>query len=532
MLTIRRTWRTAVAAALATAALAFATPAAHAAGTTLVLDAQENYYLPTEGEGPNLDLGITASGGDAHDVWVAVDASSLAGKATMVVTGDCVSTGALKVRCEVGPLSGREPIDPFFLKPTAAAKAGGTGVITYTATASDAPTVTGKTDVLVGGPKLVTRPYPALKGIAPGAVFERTPAFADTGAAPADKGVMLLVQDSDGVFLARDHSNCHYSDRPDVGAWCRFDTPVAPGSAYETDAPLRYTVAADTMYGDNTYVVWPVGGTPPDSFDPSDFPETGTGAPLGLKSVASGSGFTGPGYGTFATTQHADYQALGDTVEGKVGETVSITVGVRNTGPGRMDFQWTDADNSGTFVVTPPAGTTITGAPGPGEQGDPGPLWNCTPHKAGAKSYTCDIGSTDFRPGDSVTQEFTVRIDRVVPGSRGSVQAVENPDHPNRDDDAANDTAAIAVKATDSATSSPSPSASVSPSGTASPSAMPTASPSGSGAGTGSGTTTGGGLAATGADGVLLRAGTAVLLVAGGALVFLTARRSRPQSGR
>ncbi|MEV0473365.1 hypothetical protein [Streptomyces prunicolor] len=507
--------------------MAVATPAAHAAGTTLVLDAQENYYLPTEGEGPNLNLGITASGGDAHDVSVAVDASSLAGKATMEVTGDCVSTGTLKVRCDVGPLSGKESIDPFFLKPTAAAKAGDTGAITYTATASDAATVTGKTDVLVGGPKLVARPYPALKGIAPGAVFERTPAFADTGAAPADKGVMLWAQDSDGVSLARDHSNCHYSDRPDIGAWCRFDNPVAPGAAYETDAPLRYTAAKDTMYGYNTYLAWPVGGSAPDSFDLSDFPDTGTGAPLGLKSVASGSGFTGPGYGTFATTQHADYQALGDTVEGKVGETVSITLGVRNNGPGRMDFRWGDADNSGTFVVTPPAGTTITGAPGPGEQGDPGPLWSCTPGKAGAKSYTCDIASTDFGPGDSVTQEFTVRIDKAVPDAQGSVRAVENPEYPNRDDDAANDTAAVKVKATGSATSSPSSSASASAS--ASPSATATASPSGSGAGTSGGTTTGGGLAATGADGVLLRAGIAVLLVVGGALVFLAARRSRLQ---
>lgn len=509
------------------AAMAVSVPAAHAAGTTLVLDAQETYTLPTEGEGPNLGLGITASGGDAHDVSVVVDASSLAGKATMVVTGDCASTGALKVRCDVGPLSGKESIDPFLLKPTAAAEAGDTGAITYTATASDAPTVTGKTDVLVGGPKLDSRPYPALKDIAPGAVFERTPAFANTGKAPADKGVMLLVQDSDGVSLARDHSNCHYSGRPSTGAWCRFDTPVAPGAAYETDAPLRYSATKDTMYGYNSYVVWPVGGTAPDSFDPSDFPETGTGSQLGLKAVASGSGFTGSGYGTFATTQHADYQALGDTVEGKVGETVSITVGVRNNGPGRMGFQWMDADNSGTFVVTPPAGTTITGAPGPGEQGDPGPLWNCTPRKAGAKSYTCAIGSTDFRPGDSVTQEFTVRIDRVVPGAQGRVKAVENPDYPNRDEDTANDTTAIAVKATGSATPSPSPSASASASATA------TASPSGSGAGTGSGgTVTGGGLAATGADGVLLRAGTAALLVAGGALVFLTARRTRSQSGR
>ena len=51
--------------------MAIATPAANAAGTTLVLDAQENYYLPTEDEGPNLDLGITASGGDAYpDVTV------------------------------------------------------------------------------------------------------------------------------------------------------------------------------------------------------------------------------------------------------------------------------------------------------------------------------------------------------------------------------------------------------------------------------------------------------------------------------
>jgi len=525
VLTISRTWRTAAATAFAAAALAVATPAAHAAQTTLVLDTQETYYLPTEGEGPNLNLDITASGGDAHDVSVAVDASSLAGKATMEVTGDCVSTGALKIRCDVGPLSGKESIDPFFLKPTAAAKAGDTGAITYTATAGDAPTVTGKTDVLVGGPKLVSRPYPALKGIEPGAVFERTPAFANTGTAPAGKGVMLLVQDSDGVSLARDHSNCHYAEQPDVGAWCRFDTAVTPDSAYAINTPLRYTAAKDTMYGYNTYVVWPVGGTAPDSFDPSAFPETGTGAPLGLKAIAHGSGFTGTGYGTFATTQHADYEALGDTVEGKVGETVSITVGVRNNGPGRMDLQWMDADNSGTFVVTPPAGTTITGAPGPDEQGDPGPRWNCTPHKAGAKSYTCAISSTDFRPGDSVTQKFTVRIDRAVPGAQGSVKAVDNPQYPNRDDNAGNDTTAITVKTTGSTTPSPSPSASASPSATAG------ASPSHSGAGAGNDTTTGGGLASTGTDAVLLRAGIAVLLVAGGTLVFVRARKLRTRDG-
>ncbi|WP_307865456.1 hypothetical protein [Streptomyces montanisoli] len=514
-----------MAAAFAAAAVAVATPAAHAATTTLVLDVQENYYLPTEGEGPNLGLGITASGGDAHDVSVAVDASSLAGKATMVVTGDCVSTGTLKVRCDVGPLTGGESIDPFFLKPTAAAKAGDTGAITYTATASDAATVTGRTDVLIGGPKLVSRPYPSLKNIAPGAVFERTPAFANTGRAPAGEGVMLWVQDSEGVVLARDHSNCHYSNRPDAGAWCRFDTPVAPGAAYETDAPLRYSVSKDTMYGYNTYVVWPVGGTVPESFDPSDFPGSGTGAPLGLKPVTPNSGFTGSGYGTFATTQHADYQALGDTVEGKAGETVSITVGVRNNGPGRMGFQWMDADDSGTFVVTPPAGTTITGAPGPGEQGDPGPLWNCTPGKAGAKSYTCDIAGTDFRPGDSVTQKFTVRIDRAVPGARGSVRAVENHKYPNRDNDAANDTAPITAQTTGSAPSSPSPSTS------ASPPAAATANPTGSAAATSSGPTAGSRLAATGTDGVLPRVGIAVLLVTVGALVFLTTRRPRPRSG-
>ncbi|MGY5044848.1 hypothetical protein ACWDE0_04190 [Streptomyces sp. 900105755] len=87
--------------------------------------------------------------------------------------------------------------------------------------------------------------------------------------------------------------------------------------------------------------------------------------------------------------------------------------------------------------------------------------------RAGAKSYTCDIAGTDLWPGDWVTQEFTVRIDRVVPGARGGVRVVENPEYPDRDDDAANDTAAIVAKATGSATSSPPSRASASPSATA-----------------------------------------------------------------
>jgi hypothetical protein len=92
--------------------------------------------------------------------------------------------------------------------------------------------------------------------------------------------------------------------------------------------------------------------------------------------------------------------------------------------------------------VVPPAGTTVTSIPILLD--DTMAKWACErPHEPGG-AFVCDLDSGGWwpEPDGTTTVKFHIRIDRRVPGAKGTVRAY-NP----YDRTPANDTAAIPLEA-------------------------------------------------------------------------------------
>lgn len=153
---------------------------------------------------------------------------------------------------------------------------------------------------------------------------------------------------------------------------------------------------------------------------PDDLTVRGTGAPLTLARTA-GRGLTnGSSDVHVETTVQADYEPVTATVRGRVGDTVKVRLGLRDHGPGRL----IDSEELGRFEVVPPQGTTVTSIPFTFE--DSGGTWACKrPEKPGG-AFVCDIGYDGFsevrHEGGTTAIGFHVRIDRQVPGARGTIR--------------------------------------------------------------------------------------------------------------
>ncbi|MFC8228608.1 hypothetical protein [Streptomyces sp. NPDC057287] len=169
----------------------------------------------------------------------------------------------------------------------------------------------------------------------------------------------------------------------------------------------------------------------------------GTGAPVTLTGAEHGR-FTG-GTATVAvdTTVQADYRPVTGTVRGRVGDTVRVRLGVRDLGPGRPRGD----EETGRFEVVPPEGTTVTSVPYSFEDSDR--EWGCERPERTGGAFVCDIGGDAFswaREDDGTTAiDFLVRIDRQVPGARGTIRTY-NP----YDRTPGNDTAVIPLDASPS----------------------------------------------------------------------------------
>ncbi|MGW8452429.1 hypothetical protein [Streptomyces niveus] len=133
----------------------------------------------------------------------------------------------------------------------------------------------------------------------------------------------------------------------------------------------------------------------------------------------------------------ADYIPVTDTVRGRVGDTVVVRLGVANLGPD------TPKSFGGTFAVVPPAGTTITSIPWEGDDDDR--RYSCRPPQDKDNYFfLCDLSEWGVpTPSSSpVTIGFHIRIDKRIPGAKGSITAYA----PN-DPVPGNDRAAIPVEA-------------------------------------------------------------------------------------
>ncbi|MFI9543321.1 hypothetical protein ACIHAR_05125 [Streptomyces sp. NPDC052016] len=449
---LRRTMTGGRAAALAVSiasvlATAGAPAAADGSGQVMVrLETPSTFvmYNADEGAAASNDdfvvpVAVVPGGGPARDVKVVVDASGLAGVAVASKGGygNCTGDGPV-FTCVYGDLQNGdgEANAPFTLHGLDGVRPGDSGTVTYTVTADNAAPVTGVTRMTVGGPTLhAPGPEKSVSGLEPGRAAALTPRFANNSRFPARQGVALRVDVSEGMTLTPRHSNCFYAGPAPTSAWCAFPTRAAPGAAYRTSAPLLYSVTPPGKpTGDVTYT-WSA-----DPRRPADHTVRGTGAPLALVPTP-GEGF-GDGYGSVGvtTTVQADYRPVTATVRGRVGDTVKVRLGVRNLGPGEPS----DSESLGRFEVVPPEGTTVTSVPYSFE-GDGGE-WACDRPAGPGGAFVCAIGYDPFyeaRDGRGTTAlDFHIRIDRRVPGARGTIRAY-NP----YDRTPGNDVAAIPLEA-------------------------------------------------------------------------------------
>ncbi|WP_459753970.1 hypothetical protein [Streptomyces sennicomposti] len=370
----------------------------------------------------------------ARNIKVVVDASGLKGVARVTdgSGGDCARRGDWVWTCSYGTLrNDGESMPPFTLHGVAGVRPGDGGTVSYTASADNAAPVTGTTRMLVGGPTLYAPGAEGkVTGLQPGRPASLRPRFANPGRFAAEHGVALTITARGGLVLTSRPRNCSY-DPEFTTAWCLFATKAAPGAAYRTRAPVAFTAAPGELTGTVEYS-WSSDPRRPDGLT-----VRGTGAPLALVSDGpAGGGGRASALTTVETTVQADYAAVAGTVRGRVGDTVTVRLGVRELGPGRA------VGARGTFEVVPPEGTTVTSVPFTFEDTDG--RWACRrPGKPGG-AFVCDLDGDTFSPGadKTTTVGFRFRIDRRVSGAHGTVRA-----YGPYDRTPGNDTAVIRLEA-------------------------------------------------------------------------------------
>ncbi|MDR6973535.1 hypothetical protein J2X68_000204 [Streptomyces sp. 3330] len=429
-LPIRLLRRTAASAASVAALFATAVAPAAADGSEQVVirfETAESFvmYNADQGAGaaPNDSFAVpvhveaSESGEPARNVRVVVDASGLEGVARLGDKEACTVRGAVYT-CDYGTLQNGdgESYTPLTLLGVDGVEPGDSGTVTYTATADNAPTITGSTRMTVGGPTLsAPGQEKGVSGLAPGESANVTARFANNTRFPTGQGVALQVDASEGVTLTALHSNCFYAGPAPTSAWCAFPTKAAAGAAYRTSAPLVYTVTPPgALTGEVTYT-W---SSPANR--PADHTVRGAGSPLTLVRTAARGFDDTQGRVAITTTVQADYRPVTATVRGRVGDTVKVRLGLEDLGPGRIQGD----EERGRFEVVPPEGTTVTSIPFTFE--DDGGTWACErPGKPGG-AFVCEIGYDRFyevrHEGGTTAIDFHIRIDRQVPGAKGSIR--------------------------------------------------------------------------------------------------------------
>ncbi|RDG37409.1 hypothetical protein [Streptomyces corynorhini] len=451
---IRITGRPAALAASLAVLLATASAPAAADGSgevALRLEAPADFILYHADEGAEalnsdfvIPVAVEASAdGPARGVRVVVDASGLEGVARPEKGGGGNCTGKSVVfTCVYGDVQNGdgESNTPFILRGVDGVEPGDSGTVTYTVTADNAPTVTGTTRMTVGGPTLRTpegEDEKTVEGAEPGTPVALSPRFANHSRFTAERGVALHLTTEGGVLTSRPR-NCHF-DTGFTSAWCLFATKAAPGSAYRTAAPIGFAAAAGKLTGSLSYT-WSS-----DPRKPEGHTARGTDAPLPLTATADRGLTHDSAEIRLDTTVQADYEPVTATVRGRVGTTVKVRLGVRDHGPGRLrDVAAMDPELMGGFEVIPPEGTTVTSIPYTFE--DSGGSWACArPEKPGG-AFVCAIGFDSFgevrHEGGVTAIDFHIRIDRQVPGARGTIRT-----HNPYDRTPGNDTAAIPLDA-------------------------------------------------------------------------------------
>lgn len=148
---------------------------------------------------------------------------------------------------------------------------------------------------------------------------------------------------------------------------------------------------------------------------------------------------------TWSIPNTFDLSALGARSTGAPGSTVTIRVGVKNTGKGTV-ANTRSGDSAAAFTFVTPTGTEVVSAPtfcylasasGLGDGGTPG-----------GQTYRCYPPSMVFTTGASVLVEFSLKITQAVTDATGKVTLYDpytEPASQHKDSNASNDEAAVLI---------------------------------------------------------------------------------------
>jgi hypothetical protein len=456
------------------------------------------------------------------------------GGATQGAPGGTAYGSPAALTCRLGAVTTRGTTLRFRLTRAGGAAPGAAGSLTFTATAPGLPgdaagnPATAVTTVTVGGASLTAGSVAPVTGLSRGGTFSFTPAVRNAGDATAE-GVGIAFWASPGLTPADDDANCRSAaagSGSGGGVLVTCLVPgarIAPGGALRTTRPVAWRAARSLMDGSVRYQAWALDGTPPDGVTVPGGTPAGAGPARALGPAGSAPAAAFPAASatvTVATTTRTDLAAVGGTVWARPGSTATITLGVRNAGPGSVRLP--TGDPAATWYVRPPAGTTVTAVSGPDGT------------KAAARGTAARpfAAPADLAAGASATLTVTLRVDRIVPGARGSVTVLPGAGLAGRESDAGDNTAALLVRAPGpGAAAVPAARTSASPgTGAATPGTSSGTAPGHHGSGGAAGTTftdDGPGLADTGARRLVFSCGAAALCTGLGLGLLGIERRRR-----
>ncbi|MET7861674.1 hypothetical protein [Micromonospora taraxaci] len=397
---------------------------------------------------PGHTVQLTLSSTGATQPRVTVDLTGLAGVATATFPDVCVTEGT-SVTCpmpstavnEFGTLTGTVPV---VFRAAPGATDGATGTLAYTALGEQTEPSTQQATITVrSGPDLLDLVDEYVSGVAVGDTVPVPVAVVNAGDQPV---VDLRLTMSFPVGLTpTSFRNCRYGTNKLLATVvvCTVRGTFATGQRHELRQKLSTTVGPATLGSKRiTQLVEPLASAGP---LPSGVKLTHRVAEQGLRLRPVGNPLdvipvwvTGAGGQTYLRSVQGafDVVAQGATVTGAVGDTVRVTVGLRNEGPGVPDGT-NSGDGVGGFLFVPPTGTTVVGNPsgcwlnGDEESaGDAPPTWYCN-----------GPGSV-FPAGLTHTVAFDLRIDSLS-GAPGEVQPSQR--YPRVDDNPGNDVAPVTV---------------------------------------------------------------------------------------
>ncbi|MEH0932805.1 hypothetical protein [Micromonospora sp. CPCC 205558] len=393
-----------------------------------------------------MPLTLTSTG--ASQPRVTIDLTGLAGVATAAFPDFCVTQGT-SVTCpmpptaidEFGTLTGTVPV---VFRPAPGALDGASGTLDYTALGDQTEAYTQQATVTVrSGPGLLDTVNGTVTGVEVGDTLPVPVAVVNAGDQPV-VDLRLTMRFPVGLVPAS-YRNCRYgTDRVlATVVVCTVRGMFAPGQRHELRGALATTVGPATLGSKRiTQVVQPLASAGP---LPSGVKLKSRDADRGLRLRPVGAALdvipaevTRAEGQTYLRGVHGafDIVAKGATVTGAVGDTVRVTVGLRNKGPGVPDGSLS-GESVGAFVFVPPAGVTVQAAP-PGcwLSGD-----EEEPETVPAPWYCNGPGSV-FPAGTTHKVGFDLRIDSLS-GAPGTVQPFQR--YPRVDDKPNNDIAPVTV---------------------------------------------------------------------------------------